>query len=117
ADRMESTMKRSLVLCALMLSIAAACSGQITNVTNNTSTPMPGTGHDYIHMLNETVNPANGSVSVRIDAPAPAGRLLSLPFGFAYDTNGVHHIEVNDLGSPQWGDDAPSYSKGGWSYL
>jgi len=36
---------------------------QITNVTNQTSTPIPGAGHDYIHMLNETVNPANGSVS------------------------------------------------------
>ena len=31
-------------------------------------------GHDYIKMLSETVNLANGSLSIRIQAPMPKGR-------------------------------------------
>jgi len=68
-------MKRSLVLCALMLWILADCSGQISSVNNTTSTPVPGSGHDYVHMLNETVNPSNGSLSLRIQVPMPKGRV------------------------------------------
>ena len=56
--------------------------GQVTNVTNETSTPIPGAGHDYIKMVSETVNPANGSVSLRIGVPVPPGRGLTLPFSF-----------------------------------
>ncbi len=33
-------------------------------MTGDTMMPIPG-GHDYIHMLGETVNPANGSVTTR----------------------------------------------------
>jgi len=47
---------------AFALAVAPYASGQVSNVTNMTSTPIPGSGHDYIQMLNETVNPANGSV-------------------------------------------------------
>jgi hypothetical protein len=86
---------------------------------NQTSNPVPGVGHDYIHMLNETVNPANGSVSLRIQVPIPKGRGLTLPFAFAYDSAGIWAPGINSnsepffgLGSnPQWD------SEGGWSYL
>lgn len=73
----------------LCLSVSFAL-GQIANVTDQTSTPVPDSGHDYVHMLTETVNPANGSVSVRIQVPVPKGRGLALPFAFAYDSNGVN---------------------------
>ena len=46
--------------------LVSTAHGQVTNVTNATSTPIPGAGHDYIKMLSETVNPSNGSVSIRI---------------------------------------------------
>jgi hypothetical protein len=73
-----------------LLSLTVSASrAQIANVTDSTSTPVPGLGHDYIHMLAETVNPANGSVSLRIHVPLPPGRNLTLPFAFAYDSNGV----------------------------
>lgn len=49
-------------------------------VNNVTSVPVPGVGHDYIHDLNEIVNPANGSVSIRIEAPRPKERGLNYPF-------------------------------------
>jgi RHS repeat-associated protein len=54
-------------------------------------TPVPGSGHDYIKMLNETVNPANGSVSLRIEAPIPQQRgNVNFPFYvFGYNSGGV----------------------------
>jgi len=79
--------------------------GQITNNNDDTSTPIPGAGHDYLHLLSETVNPANGSVSIRINVPTPKGRGLSLPFSFAYDSNGVNHLVGTALGNGNWASD------------
>ncbi|HEX4005473.1 MAG TPA: RHS repeat-associated core domain-containing protein [Acidobacteriaceae bacterium] len=48
--------------------------------------PVPGAGHDYIHLLSETVNPANGSLSITIRMPAPAGRGIDPPAVFRYNS-------------------------------
>jgi len=110
-------LARSLfaVGCIALLLVAAG-HGQITDVTNSTSTPIPGAGHDYIKLLNETVNPANGSASIRIQAPTPPGRRLSLPFAFAYDSNGTWHVQSDGLGDPEWWGNAAYLSRVGWSY-
>ena len=105
-----------LLLPIAFLAFALCASAQITNVTNSTSTPIPGAGHDYIKMLSETVNPANGSVSIRIQTPTPPGRGVSLPFSFAYDSNGVAHVTSNSIGIPSWTDNTAYLSTGGWSY-
>src|SRR5262249_11778173 len=56
-------------------------------VNNLTAVPVPGVGHDYLHDLSEIVNPANGSVSVRIEAFRPKERGLNYPFyAFLYDS-------------------------------
>jgi RHS repeat-associated protein len=89
---------------------------QITQVTDTTSTPTPGVGHDYLHFLQETVNPANGSLSVRIGVPAPPGRKLTLPFSFAYDSNGVHYFVLDETGATTWKSNRTFLSQGGWSY-
>src|SRR5271155_1533763 len=99
---------------ALFLPRVAKC--QILNVTDSTSTPIPGAGHDYIKGLSETVNPANGSVSIRIQTPTPPGRGISLPFSFAYDSNGAAHVTSNFTGGIQWEDNTAYLSQGGWSY-
>ena len=54
-------------------------------------TPVPGSGHDYIQSLQETVNPANGSLSLRIEAPVPRQRGdVNYPYYiFGYDSSGV----------------------------
>ena len=88
---------------------------QITNVTDDQSTPTPGAGHDYIKMFNETVNPANGSVSLRIDVPVPTGRGLTLPFSFAYDSNGAYHVGPYASGTAWWYSNA-GFGQGGWAY-
>jgi len=107
-----------LLLSFFFALILASCArGQISNLTNQTSTPIPGAGHDYIKMLNETVNPANGSVSLRIQVPTPPGRKMSLPFAFAYDSSGAQHLVNNgSFGSYAWTDNTAYLAKGGWSY-
>ncbi len=77
-------------IAAMVLLLPLICVAQVNNVTNDQSTPAPGRGHDYIEGLDETVNPANGSLSLRIPLPAPrGGRGVSLPLQFTYDSNGI----------------------------
>jgi hypothetical protein len=71
---------RQLVVVCLFLLVVAASQAQVNNVTDDTSTPIEGAGHDYIKMLSETVNPANGSVSLRIQVPTPKGRGITIRF-------------------------------------
>ena len=106
----------SLLTVALAVIYANA---QVTNITGDQAPPVEGVGHDYIHALNETVNPVTGALSIRINIPVPPGRHLTVPFAFAYDSNAAHHF----LGTPQATQavnaaDNPGYlSGGGWSYL
>jgi hypothetical protein len=85
---MSLKRRLNLFVGSLSLFVAASLPGhaQVQNVTDTTSTPVPGVGHNYLGMLNETVEPANGAVSLRIGVPVPQGRRLTLPFSFAYET-------------------------------
>jgi hypothetical protein len=113
----RAPLRRLLVSVCLALLTAPLGWGQITNVTNDQATPTPGVGHDYVKMLGETVNPANGSVSLRINVPMPKGRQLSLPFAFAYDSGGVHHmVAFGTHGVASWVSNLTYLSQGGWSY-
>ena len=86
----------SLVALVLMISrpcVFAQSNGAniyATNI-NQVAQPTPGSGHDYIKLLDETVNPANGSVSLRIEAPVAKQRgNVNFPYYvFAYDSSGV----------------------------
>jgi RHS repeat-associated protein len=89
---------------------------QITNVTGDQAPPIPGAGHDYIHMLNETVNPGSGAVSIRIAVPIAPGRGLSMPFGFGYDSGSAYHVDGTGTSSG-WTDSRSYLSTGGWTYL
>lgn len=115
------------VVMAVVLAISPTLlCAQIVNINNLTTVPTPGTGHDYIHGLNETVDPANGSLSVRIGVPTPAGRGISLKFAFAYDSNGIYSpsLEVENqqnydaIAIIVWNALNNSYisSQGGWSF-
>jgi hypothetical protein len=107
---------RGVVFVCLVLFVASSVHAQITQIGDDTSTPIPGAGHDYIKMLNETVNPANGSLSLRIQVPIPKGRGLTIPFGFSYDTNGVNHLVQIAPGQALWKSNTSYLSQGGWSY-
>lgn len=110
-------MRRILFVACLIATgiFSASAFGQITNVTNETSTPTPGSGHDSFRMLNETVNPANGSVSLRISVPIPKGRGLTLPFSFDYDSDSAL-IMFPTNGSAAWELAQGTISGAGWSY-
>ena len=112
--RLRFVRLRFLVLLSLFFPVVAFA--QITSVNNQTGTPVEGAGHDYIKMLSESVNPANGSVSIRIQAPTPPGRGLSVPFSFAYDSNGTYHLTTDGMGELLWMDNWSYPAKRGWSY-
>jgi YD repeat-containing protein len=72
--------------------VGAFAHGQTNNpismIDNTTTTPVPGVPHDYIQSLNETVNPANGALSIRIKAPTPHERGVNWPhYVFMFDSN------------------------------
>jgi len=104
-----------LVSAGLLLVLTAPSRGQIANVGDTTSTPVPGAGHNYIHMFSETVNPANGSVSLRAQVPVPRGRGLTVPFAFAYDSNG-EDVLFSVTGQGYWRSNTTFLSQSGWSY-
>ena len=79
-------MLTAFSLATCVLPAPGYASAQSNVITDQTSTPIPGAGHDYIQMLAETVNPANGSLSLHINLPTAPGRELSLPFGLSYGT-------------------------------
>jgi len=109
--------KRAVVALALLSLVffPQASWSQISDVTESTSVPIPGAGHNYLGMLNETVDPAGGSVSLRIGTAASPGRGLTLPFSFAYDTNGVHFAYAPGAAAT-WHSNLSYFAQGGWAY-
>lgn len=121
AARSTSSMNqaRFLFLACALLMIGLTARAQVIDVADDVSTPIEGAGHDYIKMLAETVNPANGSLSLRIQVPVPKGRGITIPFAFAYDSNTVHHLLPGYYpyyGTVSWASNTGYLSQGGWSY-
>jgi hypothetical protein len=104
------TLWKSAIVVAFSLYTQPSAPAQIANLGNNTSTPVPGVGHDYVEMLNETVNPANGAVSFRLNTPVARGRQLTLPFSFTYDSNGVIVLDPSN-GEGAWRSNTTFLSK------
>ena len=110
-----------ILFSVLTLACSSVAFAQFPVVTNPTATPIPGAGHDYLKGPSETVNPESGSVSIRIPVIMPPGRGITLPFSFAYDSNGVSYLGTSPVGSSilRWITISPtsttSYSQAGWS--
>src|ERR1700728_2040538 len=92
---------RPTVVTILALLFAPLVFAQFPSAVNNdTRTPVPGSGHDYINMLSETVDPSNGSLSVHISTPVPPSRGITIPFSFDYSSGAVQQAQgSNGLGS------------------
>jgi len=107
-----------LAICISLFALITA-QAQVATLDNTTVTPTPGVGHDYIQMLSEIVNPANGSVSLRIQLPVASGRGITLPFSIGYDSNSVHHLlpgNYPNYGTAYWASNTSYLAQGGWSY-
>jgi hypothetical protein len=110
-----SRFSLSTLLFAILF-LSASAQAQIPPSSSTTSTPIPGAGHDYLGGVAETVNPANGSVSFRIPVSMPPGRGITLPFSFAYDSNGVNYVSPNGGSILSWVSPTSSIaSQAGWS--
>ena len=82
-------IRTSILLYVLGAVGSAFPQAAISGIGNTTSTPIPGVPHDYLTGLNEIVNPANGSLSIRIKAPTPHERGVNWPtYVYVYDSNG-----------------------------
>jgi len=103
-------------IAALIFLPAVCCHGQgglAGSVTGVNVMPAPGAGHDYIHLLSETVDPSVGQVSVRITPPMPPGRGLTIPFSINYDSGSVYLLKNIPSGSLWY--NSPTV-EGGWHY-
>ena len=108
---------RALFLIAATFLVTCTCRAQLPQAGDTTSPPTPGVGHDYIHSPVETVNPANGSVSIRIPVRIASGRELTIPFAIAYDSSGAFYYGSFNGGTPQYlTTTLVPFSQGGWSY-
>jgi hypothetical protein len=118
-------VKNLFATLSLVFVFASTTFAQLPSRTDVTSTPVPDVGHDYIHAPVETVNPANGSLSIRIGVPIPPSRGFTLPFHFAYDSNGVFYIHSRSgagiylawaTSQAVLGTGGAVLSQGGWSF-
>jgi hypothetical protein len=105
---------RFVLLLACLSIFAPQIDAQITDASSQQAPPVPGVGHSYIRLLSETVNPATGAVSIRIQGPVPAGREISMPFMFGYDSNSSMHILTST--GVGWTDHSSYLGQGGWFY-
>ena len=114
--KFPSILTVSFCSALLLFFLPSVTFAQMTMVGEDLATPVHGAGHDFIKMLNETVNPATGSVSIRVDLPMPKGRGLTLPFAIAYDSNGPRHMMSIRNGYANWSDSIDAMTLGGWTY-
>jgi RHS repeat-associated protein len=89
-SRSDSPARLLLSLIFLLGTLRAqTMSGTVNGETN---TPIPGVGHDYIHLLSETVDPSSGSVNLHINIPTAESRGLTLPLAISYSSAGVFRM-------------------------
>ncbi len=110
-------MAKVRVFLIVLFSLFAAVTthAQLPNATDITATPSAG-DHDYLHSQIETVNPANGSLSVRIPVSVPTGRQLTPAVSIAYDSNGAFYMLAQGSGPAYHGQTLAIGTQGGWSF-
>jgi len=114
-------MSPSRLATFLLLSVsflAPASLAQLPPNSSTTATPVPGAGHDYLGGPAETVNPANGSISISVPVIMPPGRGITLPFSFTYGSSGVNFLAQpwsNPGLNSNWYTTSSAISQGGWS--
>jgi hypothetical protein len=80
------------LVAAIVLVFTVGASAQINSLGDAGSRPLEGVGHNYIEGLNETVNPDNGTLNIKISLPTPKGRGLTFPFALTYNSGSAHRL-------------------------
>ena|GEM_PF-3270939 len=104
---------RLLFVCAALA--ALALSQNIPSLGDVTTPPPKEPGHALITAPHETVNPANGQVSLRFAVSLPAGRQLDPHFSIVYDSAGAHFL-TSLAGTVRVSTQHALYQNNGWSY-
>jgi hypothetical protein len=107
SQRLARVCAAAFLVSALGLALSAGSAHgqapQLNSVSNQTQTPIPGAGHDYQHLLGETVNFSNGSVSFKISFPTAQGRGITLPYAWSYNSGAVNPMDAGPNGNtPTW---------------
>jgi len=84
--------------------MALAQAPDISTVNGQTQTPIPGSGHDYQHLLGETVDPSNGSVNFKISFPVAKSRGITIPYAWSYNSAAVNPLNMLNGNTPEWDD-------------
>jgi YD repeat-containing protein len=84
-----------LLISSSIFSYGQVQAGQPASGAN--TTPIPGSGHDYVQLLSETVDPASGSVNLNINFGAPKGRGITLPATYNYASSNVYSITQDSI--------------------
>lgn len=104
---------------ALAWAGATAQSSLVPPGTAYTTLPEPGSGHDYIQGLSETVDPSTGGLTVQLPIPMPSSRGLTLPVSILYSSGGgspVGPIMYNDISISNEVGGGLAESSDGWKY-
>jgi RHS repeat-associated protein len=84
-----------LLLCAVLCPFGAIAQTSFTSSDQSADgvsmMPTPG-GHDYQHLLSETVSFGNGQLSYRVQYPMPKGRGISMPYWYGYSSAGLYRM-------------------------
>ena len=122
----------SFLVLLLLSAHSGLAQGGDTSVFNHPTLPVHGVGHEYINGLNETVNPADGTVSLSIPITMPTGRGLTLPFSITYSSNNSTRMTNSTTLAPYTNGPPPSTAvvlgsawnngtafdvTGGWEYV
>ena len=126
---MTSEITIRLKLCVSLFlaaaSFAAAQSSLVPPGTAYSALPEPGSGHDYIQGLSETVDPSTGALTIQLTIPMPRGRGLTLPFSILYNSDamlvgGIPNgpIMYGDISASAevGGGGGTEFNQGGWTY-
>lgn len=109
-----------LATAVAILIVPSRVAAQVPDPVLAESAPVPGSGHHYLGAPAETVNPADGSVSLEIPVLLPGGRRLTLPFGFRYSSREDTYLGRQPGSGPyeiSWIQSPPSaFQAGGWGY-
>jgi hypothetical protein len=118
--RLTNTVRfpRAARAAGLALGLAAALLAQSIPNLGDTTSPAPAEpGHALIGGVHETVNPANGSLTLSFDIPMPPGRGGFTPaFTIAYSSAGSHPFGSYGNNLDNMYAQQSLLSSDGWSY-
>jgi hypothetical protein len=84
------------IVMPVMFAYVPALFAQVADPVIAAEAPVPGSGHSYIGLGSETVNPADGSLTFDLPLKTPPGRQISMNFGIRFSGSEQFHLTNQD---------------------